>query len=314
MVVVEVNFRGVTQTKVANSLVEMIYQANSKAGRTGMTFLRWNDSPQRVGIPAKIYVVTGESLEELEGTSVYEPEIKDVSVAFDDTMVFGMEAGGNLGIESLVDGIKDKGLVVIVTEHDEKTIRKYLPKGENRYDYVLVRSKIPFEGLWRPLEPSEKAHIKVLGAIARYYPQVFTYEEAKAVVPEGSLEAFEEGYKNSIHGEMLEKGAVREKPKWPSWKELPKYANVIPAVEISGKNPHYAKGTTKTEIPVIDKEKCTKCGLCWIMCPEGCIVRRPDGYYEVEEDYCSGCGMCESVCAPKAIKMVNLIDYKEGKV
>jgi len=314
MAVVEVNFRGVAQTKVASNIVNMVYQANVEAGRTGMTFLRWNDSPQRVGIPTKIYVVTGESLEGIEGTSIYEPETKNVSVALDDTMLFGMEAGGNLGIESLADGIKEKGLLVIVTEHDEETIKKYLPEAENRYEYVLVRGKAPFAGLWRPLESSEMTHIKVLGAIARYYPEVFTYEEAKAVIPQESMEAFEDGYKNSIHGEMTETGIAREKPKWPSWKELPKYANVIPAVEISGKNPHYSKGTTKTDIPVINKEKCTKCALCWIICPEGCLVRTPDGYYDVEKKYCSGCGMCESICPPKAIKMINLIDYKEEKL
>ena len=314
MAVVEVNFRGVTQTKVASNLADMVYQVNMKAGRTGMTFLRWNDSPQRVGIPAKTYAVTGESLEEIEGMSIYEPETKDVSVALDDTMLFGMEAAGNLGIESLVDGIKEKGLLVIVTERDEKIIKKYLPKAENRYEYVLVRGKAPFDGLWRPLDLGETTHIKVLGAIARHHPKVLTYEEAKAVIPEDSMEAFEDSYKNSIHGEMIEKGIPREKPKWPSWKELPKYANVIPAVEISGKNPHYTKGTAKTDIPVIDKAKCTKCALCWISCPEGCLARTPDGYYDVEEEYCSGCGMCASICPPKAIKMINLIDYKEEKL
>ena len=314
MAVVEVNFRGATQVKAAEAIEDMIYQVNVEAGRAGMTFLRWNDSPQRVGIPTKIYVVIGGSLEEIEGTSVYEPEIKDVSVALDETMLFGLEAAGNMGIETVVNGIKENGLLVVVTEHDEETIKKYLPKAENRYQYALVKGKVPFAGLWRPLDPSERTHIKVLGAIARYYPEVFTHEEAKAAIPEEFVEAFEDGYENAIHGKMAETGPPPERPKWPSWKELSKYANVIPAVEVSGKNPHYQKGTTKTDIPVIDNTKCTKCALCWINCPDGCLARTPDGYYKVEEEYCSGCGICANVCPPECITMVNLIDYKEGKI
>jgi 2-oxoacid:acceptor oxidoreductase delta subunit (pyruvate/2-ketoisovalerate family) len=314
MPIVEVNFRGVIQKKVASNLINMIYQANVKAGRAGMTFLRWNDSPERVGIPAKIFAVTEKSLEEIEGTSIYEPATKDVSVALDDAMLFGLESAGSLGIESVVDGMTDKGLLVIVTEQEEGTIRKYLPRTENRYEYALVRGKAPFAGMWKPLEPSEMSHLKVLGAIARYSPKVVSYEEAKGVIPKEGMDAFKDGYEHSIHGELIEKGAPPKKPKWPSWKELPRISNVIPAVEISGRNPHYSKGTTKTDFPLIDKTKCTKCSLCWISCPEGCLNRKPDGYYQVEEEYCSGCGMCAEVCAPKAIRMINLIDYKEGKV
>lgn len=312
--IIEVNFRGVRQKKVATKTVNLISEANLKADRAGMTFLRWNDSPERVGIPAKMYALTGESLDELEGQSIYEPSIKDVVITLDDTMLFGLEAAGNLGMESVVDGIKEGGLLVVITEHDEGTVKKYLPKAENTYQYALVKDKVPFAGLWRPLDPDQRAHIKVLGAIARDYPEVFTQEEAKTIIPEKFVEDFEEGYDKAVHGEMTETAPPPERPKWPSWKELPNYANVIPAAEVNGKNPHYQKGTTKTDIPVIDNTECTKCALCWIHCPEGCLTRTPEGYYEVEEEYCSGCGICANVCPVECINMFNLIDYKEEKI
>lgn len=52
--------------------------------------------------------------------------------------------------------------------------------------------------------------------------------------------------------------------------------------------------------PVRDKEKCTKCGLCWKFCPDNAINED----FDVNYDYCKGCGICANICPFKAIKMV----------
>jgi len=49
--------------------------------------------------------------------------------------------------------------------------------------------------------------------------------------------------------------------------------------------------------------KCIQCSLCWLYCPEGCIVMNEDGFYEPDYDYCKGCGICAEVCPTGAIKM-----------
>ena len=54
----------------------------------------------------------------------------------------------------------------------------------------------------------------------------------------------------------------------------------------------------------MDITKCTKCGMCWIFCPEGAINIRKEGGYEVDLCYCKGCGICQRACAVKAISMV----------
>lgn len=55
--------------------------------------------------------------------------------------------------------------------------------------------------------------------------------------------------------------------------------------------------------PVLIKEKCVKCGNCWMYCPEGAIKKNESGEFEIDFDYCKGCGICASECPVKAITM-----------
>lgn len=62
-------------------------------------------------------------------------------------------------------------------------------------------------------------------------------------------------------------------------------------------------GVWRVTKPVIDKEKCINCLICWMYCPEGCIdIREED--VEVDLDYCKGCGICSEECPVDAIKTV----------
>ncbi len=61
-------------------------------------------------------------------------------------------------------------------------------------------------------------------------------------------------------------------------------------------------GMWRTEKPVLDKERCTNCLLCWVFCPESAIYRTEDKV-EIDYEYCKGCGVCANECARGAIKM-----------
>ena len=63
-------------------------------------------------------------------------------------------------------------------------------------------------------------------------------------------------------------------------------------------------GDWRTERPIIDEEKCNKCGLCWLYCPDIAIKPLENGYYETDLYYCKGCGICASVCPRNAITMI----------
>jgi pyruvate ferredoxin oxidoreductase delta subunit len=62
-------------------------------------------------------------------------------------------------------------------------------------------------------------------------------------------------------------------------------------------------GFWRTFRPIINKEKCTKCLLCWIYCPDGTIKRLENDTLEIDYEYCKGCGICAHECRLGAIVM-----------
>lgn len=63
-------------------------------------------------------------------------------------------------------------------------------------------------------------------------------------------------------------------------------------------------GSWRTFRPVMDKEKCTNCGLCFIYCPVNSVYKK-DGQFLISLEYCKGCGICAHECPKKAIDMVS---------
>lgn len=55
--------------------------------------------------------------------------------------------------------------------------------------------------------------------------------------------------------------------------------------------------------PVIDREKCIQCGICWKFCPDVAIYIENE-FPAIDYDYCKGCGLCAEECPPKCIVMV----------
>lgn len=63
-------------------------------------------------------------------------------------------------------------------------------------------------------------------------------------------------------------------------------------------------GLWRTVKPVMDAEKCVKCGFCWMYCPERAVKKTEDGGYMINYLYCKGCGICGEECPNGAIEMV----------
>ncbi len=81
------------------------------------------------------------------------------------------------------------------------------------------------------------------------------------------------------------------------WRELP--IGTLP-LKFSTE---FKTGDWRTFRPVVNQEKCVKCLLCWVYCPEMSIVW--DGTkVSVNYDFCKGCGICAHECPVKAISMV----------
>ncbi|NIN93654.1 MAG: pyruvate synthase subunit PorD, partial [Anaerolineae bacterium] len=73
-----------------------------------------------------------------------------------------------------------------------------------------------------------------------------------------------------------------------SWKDL----ELGCAITEPGSSKQFKTGDWRSQRPVFDYDKCIKCGLCWIYCPDMALKLREDGFFEPDLDYCKGCGIC----------------------
>ncbi|MHA2059218.1 MAG: 4Fe-4S binding protein [Candidatus Ranarchaeia archaeon] len=60
-------------------------------------------------------------------------------------------------------------------------------------------------------------------------------------------------------------------------------------------------GDWRTYRPEIDYNKCIRCKLCWLYCPEGSI-KWVNNQPVIDYKYCKGCGICWKQCNSKAIE------------
>ena len=62
-------------------------------------------------------------------------------------------------------------------------------------------------------------------------------------------------------------------------------------------------GSWRSSRPLWDHDRCIKCGVCDMFCPEACIKPNAEGFYEANLDYCKGCAICAAECVTQCIRM-----------
>ncbi len=60
-------------------------------------------------------------------------------------------------------------------------------------------------------------------------------------------------------------------------------------------------GSWRFERPVINNDACTRCGLCFVRCPDGAISLDDEGFPIIDYDHCKGCMICHQICPLQAI-------------
>ena len=86
-----------------------------------------------------------------------------------------------------------------------------------------------------------------------------------------------------------------------TWKDLA----IGSIVTEPGNASQYQTGYWRSQRPTYDFDRCIKCGVCQIFCPEGCVEQNAEGYFEADLFYCKGCGICVRECWTKVITMVD---------
>ena len=84
-----------------------------------------------------------------------------------------------------------------------------------------------------------------------------------------------------------------------TWQDL----NIGCIADEPGSAAAYRTGDWRSQCPTYEFERCIKCGMCQMYCPEGCIKMNQEGYFEADLYYCKGCGICARECPTYVIAM-----------
>jgi pyruvate ferredoxin oxidoreductase delta subunit len=332
---VEIVYRGIFQKTLAKNLSRAIVLAAHREGKPGISFGRYGDSPERNGIPAKSFaIVATDDLTLEEGMAKYEPKEVDVSIVVDDTLMKGVESWAWYGLQPINRLLKPDGVLLVTSMEAPETLIPMAHRKETPYRLAVLKATPSFSGLW--VYKDDHSDVRLLGALAKLLPDLFSLVSLQEVI----AEEWKDGLKatSALRAyERIETVTVEpsqgnpEEPyefEFPKWHEM-REGIAIPSIPMGeamvdaktgqtggyrpARNPTFKKFTTRTMRPVVDFEKCIKCTLCWLQCPDSCFDVTPDGLYDANLEACCGCGVCEAVC-PEAgcITMVNETAFSDN--
>jgi pyruvate ferredoxin oxidoreductase delta subunit len=332
---VEIVYRGIFQKTLAKNLSRAIVLASHLEGKLGISFGRYGDSPERNGIPAKSFaIVATDELTLEEGMAQYEPKQVDVSIVVDDTLCKGVESWAWYGLQPINRLLKPGGTLIVTSREEPAALIEMMHRKDQPYQLAIVKATPSFSGLW--VYKDDHSDVRILGTMARLAPDLFSLESLQKVIASewkdplkatSAARAYERATTVSIAPSQgnPEKPYQFELPKWHEMRDgiaipcIPAGGTVVDALsgETGGyrpaRNPTFKKFTTRTMRPVVDFDKCIKCTLCWLACPDSCFDVMPDGMYDANMEACCGCGVCEAIC-PEAncITMVNEAAFRDN--
>jgi pyruvate ferredoxin oxidoreductase delta subunit len=325
---VEIVYRGIFQKTLAKNISRAIVLAAHKEGKPGISFGRYGDSPERNGIPAKAFAIIATDEQTLEeGMAKYEPTQVDVSICVDDTLFKGVESWAWYGLQPINKLVKPGGTLIVTSLKDAPGLAEIAHRKETPYNLAVLKAEPSFSGLW--VFKEDHTDVRILGAIARACPEIFSLASVQEVIRDewhdevkasSALRAFERLTTYTVQPTQgnAETPYSFEMPKWhemrdgiaiPSIAAGHKMKDPITGAEGGyqpARNATFKKYATRTMRPVVDFDKCIKCTLCWLACPDTCFDVTPEGLYDANLEACCGCGVCEAVCPePNCVTMVN---------
>jgi len=321
---VEVVYRGIFQKTLAKNICRGVVFAARKEGKIGIAFGRYSDSPERNGIPAKQFAVVADTEEEMEEyLSRYEPENNDVTIVADDTLCKGLESWGWNGLQPINKLLKANGTLLVASTRSANSLIRDIHRKGAPYNLAIVKGPASFSGMW--VYKDDHADVRLLGALAKVAPHIVGLDSVVAAINEPKKNDAKAASAKRAHDLVVSTAvdadqgndAVPLKFELPGWTEMEECLVIrgrdvrqeVPGWEggfVPGRNPTFRKFSTRTMRPVIDFDTCTKCGFCWLQCPDTAFDVAPDGYYDANMVACCGCGICEAVCpVEKCVTMVN---------
>ena len=285
--IAEVVYRGIFQKNLAARITRGIVLSARKAGRWGIAFGRYGDSPQRNGVPAKDFAIVADTQEELEQHMArYEPKELHVTICVDDTLCKGVESWAWYGLQPINRLILPDGHLLVTSTQPPAELLKDIHKKDSAYNLWLLPGKASFSGLW--VYKEDHTEVRILGALAKIAPRFLTIDAVSQAIREaewGSELKVESARKAYDRIESRPVRITEGNPETPYSFELPRWWEMREGVTIpstpdreadrgrqgvpaGAERQVFKKFSTRTMRPVIDFETCVKCTLCWLQCPD----------------------------------------------
>jgi len=275
---------------------ELLAQAAIKEGKYARAFPSFG--PERRGAPVSAFCRLDEKPINLR-TVIKNPH---VVVVLDPSLY---------EVVDVTSGLRERGHLIINTSKDPRAFFSGNLGGLAAVNASLIAQEI----LKRPI-----TNTVMLGALVRMLPLVELESLAQALeerfnekIAQKNIQALKRSYQETLiltpedhveregkreSGEAGDARITGEKDRDYSWKELPPGCIVEP-----GSTRKNLTGDWRSRYPLLNRERCIKCGLCWIYCPDVSLIRKGDGFYGVDLNYCKGCGICARECPAGAILM-----------
>lgn len=211
MVLLAVEFDGrvVTQTALLRAASEIICSAADKEGYAALGYERYDDAPDRVGIPIKGFAVVSKPeispkafwadaddvaaeldqlappvcdmthfkmcLDELAPEAMlYEPKAVDAVLVMDDTLVKGGEPWAHIGLQPIHDKLKDGGAIVVNSKRSPEYLQKFIQPTTKKYKLATIDADSMDRIIVVPL----------IGAMLKVAPGIVSYKAVVAAVKE----------------------------------------------------------------------------------------------------------------------------------
>ncbi|OIP26787.1 MAG: hypothetical protein AUK39_03990 [Dehalococcoidia bacterium CG2_30_46_19] len=268
---------------------ELTALAAIKEGKFAQAFPSFG--PERRGAPVLAFNRISESEHIRVRSAVTQP---DIVVVLDPGLLY---------IVDVTSGLKDGGALII--NSSKKLVDIKLEFGGPWQLAVVDATAIALELLKVPI-----VNTTMLGALLRVSDAIKLdsllepIEERFGKLAQRNIEACKRAYKETSVAKLSPTSKkverVYAKESWPSWQELtPGFVVTEP-----GNARSYRTGDWRAQRPIFNHDRCIKCGICSLFCPEDCISQNGDGYFEADLYYCKGCGICARECWTQAITMV----------
>jgi pyruvate ferredoxin oxidoreductase gamma subunit len=251
--------------------------------------------PERRGAPVLAFVRVSEDKPIKIRAGITKP---DVVVIMDPGLV---------RITDVTAGLKDSGIIVINTKRPSKDI---LADFGGKWPVAAVDAT----SIAREVLGVNIVNTTMLGALLKAVPVVKLESLEKPLEHRFGIRA-RQNYQSCLKAydrTVVEKKAdIPGKPKleFPQEKLLT-WKDLLPGCVVlePGSTVQYSTGDWRSQRPVWDFNKCIKCGICYLCCPQSCINQKEDKFFEANYYHCYGCGICAAECWTKAITMVEEVE------